>query len=610
MINVSKCIQKYRLGIIASLLILAGIVYIYKNNSALASNTYNIVTPSRTDGSATPGDQVANNTPVKIVIEKLNVQLAVNKGDYEATSATWDLDDSNAFYASGTSASLIYGHNTQAVFGQIHKLVQEDIVQLTYSDGTIKYFQMVNTRLVKPDDSSVLFESNPRELMLLTCSGIFNENRRLVYLQEMDNTALVIYTMIAVLSLLNFIRIFVMLIGADVYDIKFILNNKRKVRPHRPFISIIIPAYNEETGVIRTVESVRANNYKNKEIIVVNDGSRDDIKKVLLAYQRKNPGVITVVNQANGGKAAALNRGIFKWVKGSLVMVLDADSLLHPNALSNMANHFRDRKIIAAASNVKVLPSKKVLGIAQQIEYLISYRMKRSLSTLNMEYIVGGVGSTFRRRQLVKVGGYDTDTITEDIDLTVKLIEYYGNKNYRIQYAANCLTYTEHVLSLGALIKQRFRWKYGRFQTLLKYQSMFFSRSRKYDKKLTWIQFPYALIGEFVLLLEPLLIGYILALTIIYADTTSLAWAYLIVTSFVFLMLLGEHTETCKTKITLSLFLPFVYILMYILAFVEFMALFKSIKQSKKLFNRTMEKSSWEHVARSSEAVIVSDLIK
>ena len=423
----------------------------------------------------------------------------------------------------------------------------------------------------------------------------------------MNDTALAIYLFIAALSLVNFVRIIALLIGSDIYDIKLILKG-RKARKYQPAITVIIPAYNEETGVIRTVESVQRTGYPRKKIVVVNDGSTDLTLNVLRAYQRKHPGVFNIVNQANAGKAAALNRAIFKWTKTPLVMVLDADSLLAPDALTNMVRHFKDKRIIASASNVKVLPSRSALGIAQRIEYLISYRMKRSLSLMNMEYIVGGVGSTFRRDILVKSGGYDEDTITEDIDLTVKLIKMYGNTKYRIHYAADSVTYTEHVLSFGSLVKQRFRWKYGRFQTFLKNKDMFFNSSKKYDKKLTWIQLPYALFGELILLVEPVLILYILAVTVMFADATSMISVYLIVSGFVFLMMLGENTETLKTKLSMSIAIPFAYFLMYILAAVEFLALFKSIMQSKKLIAGTMERTSWQHVERSSKAVAIDSL--
>ncbi len=414
------------------------------------------------------------------------------------------------------------------------------------------------------------------------------------------------YYIIAVLSLFNFVRILVMLLGSDLYDIRQIVKNHKyaqRKRAYRPLISVVIPAYNEEMGVIRTVDSVLANDYANKQVIVVDDGSNDKTLAMLRNYQRRHPGAITVVHQANAGKAAAINRAVSRWARGSLIMVVDADSLLNPDAIRRMVQHFRDRRIIASASNVKVIPSRKMLGVAQRFEYLISYRMKRALTVTNMEYIVGGVGSTFRRSVILKTGLYDTDTMTEDIDLTVKLIREYGNKAYKIHYAADSVAYTEHVLNFKSLIKQRFRWKYGRMQTLLKNQQLFFSGNRKYDKRLTWYQLPYAIVGEFVLLMEPILVGYILIVTVMYSDVSSLASVYVIVSSFVFLMLLGEETETARTKLGLALFLPLTYLLMYVLTAAEFMALIQSLRKRKELLRHDIEHGSWEHVERSGRPV-------
>lgn len=415
------------------------------------------------------------------------------------------------------------------------------------------------------------------------------------------------YNLIAFLSLLNFIRVLSMLVGADVYDIRHILRAaKRHKTPYRPLVTVVIPAYNEEVGVMRTITSVLASSYTRTQVIVVDDGSKDRTLSMLHNFRRKHPGTITVVHQENAGKAAAINRAVQRWAKGSLIMVVDADSLLDPDAIKNMVAHFRDRSVIAVASNVKVIPSRKVLGIAQRFEYLISYRMKRALTTFNMEYIVGGVGSTFRRSVLLKTGLYDTDTMTEDIDLTVKLIREYGNKKYRIHYAADSVAYTEHVLTFKSLIRQRFRWKYGRMQTLIKNQALFFNKSKKYDKRLTWYQLPYAIVGEIVLLLEPVLVGYIIYVVVCYADLTSMISVYLIVTAFVFLMVSGEESESTKAKMGLALVLPTVYVLMYILTAVEFAALIQSVRKTRQLIRREMHKSSWEHVERSGEPVSLS----
>jgi poly-beta-1,6-N-acetyl-D-glucosamine synthase len=414
------------------------------------------------------------------------------------------------------------------------------------------------------------------------------------------------YLLIALLSLLNFARVTAMLIGADIYDLRQMRRMQQpKKRAYRPLITVIIPAYNEEAGVIRTVQSVLQSRYTNMQLIVVDDGSKDKTYAKLRNFQRRHRGALTVVRQQNAGKAAAINRAVTRHAQGSLVMVVDADSLLHKDAITNMVAHFRDRRVLASAANVKIIPSRTVLGIAQQFEYLISYRMKRALTVANMEYIVGGVGSTFRRSALLRAGLYDTDTMTEDIDLTVKLIHQYGNKKYKINYAADAIAYTDHVLRFKSLIKQRYRWKYGRFQTLIKHRNLFLNNSKKYDKRLTWYQLPYALVGEFVLLLEPLLVGYILYVVFRYADITSMVSVYAVVTAFVFLMVSGEETETYKTKLCLIACLPAVYILMYILTAVEFAALVQSLRASRALFGAQQSEVSWDHVERSGKPIVI-----
>ncbi len=410
-------------------------------------------------------------------------------------------------------------------------------------------------------------------------------------------TSAVFYYVIAALSILNLVRVLSMLIGSDIYDIRLMAKQRARRRPYRPLVSVIVPAYNEEVVIVRTIESILASDYKHTQLIVVNDGSTDRTLQLARSVQRRNKGRLQVVNQTNSGKAAAINRAVQHWSRGKLIMVVDADSLLDPTAISRMVEHFRDPKVIASAANVKILPSNKALGLIQRFEYLISYRMKRALTSMNMEYIIGGVGSTFRRSALLKVGLYDTDTMTEDIDLTVKCIRHFGNKGYRIHYAADAVAYTEHVLTFRSLIRQRFRWKYGRMQTFSKNRALFFSRSRRYDKRLTWYQLPYAVVSECILLLEPILIGYIIWVTVQYHDMASLVSVYCIVTAFIGLILLGEETESTRTKVKLSFILPLLYIWLYVLTAVEFLALLKSIHHSRT-DDHTEHSVSWEHVER------------
>ncbi|MDQ3094313.1 MAG: glycosyltransferase, partial [bacterium] len=389
------------------------------------------------------------------------------------------------------------------------------------------------------------------------------------------------------------------MISSDVYEYKQAKKKKNSPK-YSPLISIIIPAHNEEICIVDTVKSVLNNDYKKKEIIVVDDGSLDTTLKILKTFKRKNKiNNLVLVSQKNSGKAAAINNAVINHAKGSLIMVLDADSKLSTNAITNMVKHFSEKNIIAAAANVKIISNMTLLGLAQRIEYIISYHNKRALTILSMEYIIGGVGSTFRKRSIKSVEYYDTDTITEDIDFTLKLIFRKGNKGKSVFFAADVLAYTEAVLRFGSLIKQRYRWKYGRMQTFVKHKSMFFSLNKKYDKRLTMLQLPYALIGELTLFIEPLLLSFIIYMSFLYGDSKSLLGVYIIITAYISLNIITENTETFKSKISLIPGIPAAYVLMYLVTIVEFYALIKSLIKIPKLLKPGKEKPTWEHVERA-----------
>ena len=140
----------------------------------------------------------------------------------------------------------------------------------------------------------------------------------------------------------------------------------------------------------------------------------------------------------------------------------------------------RDPRIIASSSNVNILPNGTPLGLVQRYEYLICHQMKKAHNAFNVEYIIGGIGSMFRRSVLDEVGFYDTNMMTEDIDLTMKIIARKGSRDRSIAFAHDSIAYTEAVPSFRSLVAgQRYRWKYGRLQTFYKNHRLFFSTDEK-----------------------------------------------------------------------------------------------------------------------------------
>ncbi len=412
------------------------------------------------------------------------------------------------------------------------------------------------------------------------------------------------------ISIINILRLMVMMVGSDIYEVKKQLKLRQQrrqlnsgQRPYRPYISVIIPAHNEELCIIRTVKSVLANDYAYKQIIVVDDGSKDKTLGKLRYFKKKHQlSKLVIVHQKQQGKAEAINNALRNHVRASLVMVLDADSILHPEALTRMVRHFEDPLVGAAASNVKVIDSPRLLTLAQRLEYVVSYRMKRALTTMNMEYIIGGVGSTFRRSIVRQVGFFDNDTMTEDIEFTMKVIAQKGNRQHKVTFAADVLAYTEAVLTFGALLRQRFRWKYGRMQTFVKNRQIFFSRDKKHTKRLTWVNLPFVVFSEGLLLLDPLLSGFVLFAAIRFGGVISLLNIYVVVTLFCLLNVLGESTESLRSKAKLIMLVPFAYPLLLIMSSVDFFVLVKSLVKFPAILRGNSGNSIWQPVARSGSA--------
>ena len=370
--------------------------------------------------------------------------------------------------------------------------------------------------------------------------------------------------LIVISGAVNLLRMAMFLIGSDVYGL---ISAKRKKNPlqHYPDFSVVIPAHNEETTIIRAIESVVKCHYPEgrKQVIVVDDGSTDNTIKLVSDYVNKHPvDRVILVSQANSGKARALNNGIKNYAKGELVMCLDADSYLDPRALENAARYFAYENTVALSANVKIRKAPGLLNLVQRYEYLVCYQMKRAESLFNCVYIVGGIGSVFRKSALESVGYYDTDTVTEDIDLTMKILQK-GNRNLRTLYGADVVAMTEGVMDLGGLVRQRFRWKWGRCQTFLKNRNMFLSRDTKFSKSLSWFYMPFAIYGDLAYLFEPILFLYILVVSIYYRDPVTIISAWMVITTYILINIMAEDTLTLKEKLVLIPGAPLMYFLLY-----------------------------------------------
>ncbi|TXG77679.1 glycosyltransferase family 2 protein [Patescibacteria group bacterium] len=421
------------------------------------------------------------------------------------------------------------------------------------------------------------------------------------------------YTII-ILGVLNVIRMTLYMLGSDIYTIKNTLRAKAvatKRRRYHPSVTIVVPVHNEGPIITRTMDSLAEIVYtpSKLQIIVINDGSTDQtaraVKNYIRRYVRKTGDTtrFKLVNQQNGGKADALNNAIRNHATGSLVMCLDGDSTIARDGIEKAVQYFRGNDTAALASNVNIMENQTLLGLVQRFEYLVSYQMKKAQTTYNLEYIIGGIGSMFRRSMLRRVEFYDTNTMTEDIDLTMKIITK-GNRKHRVVYASDVITYTEPVLTLRALINQRFRWKYGRMQTFLKNHQLFFNRNKKYTRRLTWLILPFAVLQELMFLVEPIFVTFIIASSIMFHDPGIMLTACLLISTYmIFNIVSSEHLST-KERVRLSVMAPSMYFYMYVLAIAEYAALIKSIAKLKGLPDSIKEdRVTWVSPERSAAHV-------
>jgi poly-beta-1,6-N-acetyl-D-glucosamine synthase len=447
----------------------------------------------------------------------------------------------------------------------------------------------------------------------------------------------ILFYLFIILGLINMVHFAMYLVGANIYDARAYIYKSRRGRAksdYKPLVSVLVPAYNEELVIERGLQSVWNNTYENIEIIVVSDGSTDNTAAEVLkfinsrtrSYRETTAKIIRTKNglqrvwqrgtspmnrrikfvqQKNGGKASALNNALKNHVRGELVMTLDADSLLHKKAIANAVKYFEDPEVAGVAANVRIIEEPSVLGILQRFEHMVSYRSKKLFTVANCELIVGGVASTYRRSIMQSVGYYDTDTVTEDIGLSIKVAAL-GNKEHRLIYAADVAAMTEGVGDFNTLLRQRYRWKLGNMQNVYKYREMAMSHDPRYTKMLTWYRMPMAFIGEFLLLLEPLTLAYIVFLSVKYATVGLLIGAYISITVYVLLTIWPDEYLSVWGKLKASAQAPFLYFIFYIMNIVQLTSVIRCLINKDKILTLSNTHKSWVSPARAGKAVTFS----
>lgn len=249
----------------------------------------------------------------------------------------------------------------------------------------------------------------------------------------------------------------------------------RVAKMQLPPVSIIVPAYNEEVTAVKTIESLLKTAYKDFEIIFINDGSKDKTYEVVQKAYGDDPRVM-VLDKPNGGKASALNFGITH-ARHDFVVCIDADTQLRDDAVYHLMSYFTDDEIGAVAGTVKVGNDNNIITSWQSIEYITAQNMdRRAFDLINSITVVPGAIGAFRKSAVFKAGGFTTDTLAEDCDLTMRILK----SGYIIKNCAEAVAYTEAPETINALLKQRFRWSYGVMQSFWKNRNALFNKKYKY----------------------------------------------------------------------------------------------------------------------------------
>ncbi len=330
-------------------------------------------------------------------------------------------------------------------------------------------------------------------------------------------------------------------------------------------LSILVPAYNEATGIIPSVRSLLNSMYAQFEVIVINDGSIDEtldqlirqfnlveVKRVYKKeietmlvrgiYQSLEHPNLIVVDKENGGKSDALNAGI-NIARYPYICSLDGDCVLERDAFLKVMKPIidTDGQVIATGGSVRIANgcviengeikeikvSNRSLVVMQVIEYLRAFLIGRiGLSRFNLLLIVSGAFGVFSKQWVVKAGGYRTDTVGEDMELVVRLHRLIKEEksNNEIRYIPDPVCWTEAPETLKILRRQRNRWQRGLFESLWAHRTMLFNP--KYGR-IGLIAMPYFFIIE---LLSPVmeLFGYVLVVLAFFLNDINVPFALLL----------------------------------------------------------------------------------
>ena len=261
-----------------------------------------------------------------------------------------------------------------------------------------------------------------------------------------------------------------------------------------PPVAVLIPAYNEEKVIERTIRSALRSTYRNLRVIVIDDGSKDQTLQVARdCFSREQAsGKVVILTKPNSGKADALNYGLRYLRPDEQIFVgIDADTVIAKDAVALLVPHFQNPKVGAVAGNAKVGNRVNLWTRWQALEYITSQNFeRRALNTLGAVSVVPGAIGAWRVSLVREIGAYQTDTVAEDADLTMAILR----RGYRVEYEDLALAYTEAPTNANGLMRQRFRWSFGILQAVYKHREVFARKG-----VLGWVALPNVVVFQILL---------------------------------------------------------------------------------------------------------------
>jgi peptidoglycan-N-acetylglucosamine deacetylase len=314
--------------------------------------------------------------------------------------------------------------------------------------------------------------------------------------------------------------------------------------PNHNAVSVVIPAYNESKVIERTILSVLASRGVEVEVLVMDDGSTDNTSDVVSQAFYFEPRV-KLVKLENGGKARALNEG-FKLATHDIVVALDADTIFLPDTIVELARKFDDPRVAAVAGRAAVGNTQHFIARWQAVEYIIGQAIeRRAWHLLGVVSVVPGAVGAWHREAVLECGGFGTDTLAEDCDLTITL----QVNGYHVGYAPDAVALTEAPESVRALIKQRFRWCFGVMQTVWKHKWAMF-KPNKSNRVVGLLLMPAILFSHLLTpLLAPLADVAMVAAMALGHTRAILPYAILLIVAELFLTLLAFRIDRSRVSL-------------------------------------------------------------